>query len=180
MLILPLLLSCDLSGRVRCDAAREVEDRAWSEARDWYARMGAEAEQVADSQESRLRSSSAERESAGQAQSAYSQRTRGGLVDLRTGQVRANDGAKSANRGRAAVAAERVELSADDEALAAAEWVEAARRAQNLRQAAELVRAIERGQESLERADELRDTTLTAQAAQARRSRQSVCDDGSR
>ncbi len=178
--MLTLLLSCDLTGRVRCDTAREVEDRAWSEAVDWYARMGAQAEQTAAEKERALRGTSSDREAANSARSTYTQRSRGGLVDLRYGQVRSTSEATSLNRGRAAAAARRIEEAADAEALAAADWVEAARYARHLSEAEALARAIQQGHEPLERAEELRDTTLIVEAVQARLDRQSACGEGSR
>ena len=80
-----------------------------------------------------------------------------------------------------ASASELVELpllsspASAEEAFAAADWVEAARRAQQLEEGKSLVTAMRDGTEPLSRADELRDTTLLSVAVEARRSRQSVC-----
>ena len=176
MLTLLLLLACGLGGRVRCDTAREAEARAWSEVLDWYERMAVQARDEAASKEEGLRASSAEREAATRARASYSSRSQGGLTDMRTGEVRSNDSSRSLNRKRAAGANQRIEDAADEELLAAADWVEAARYAQALEDGAELVQAIRDGLEPLERAEELRDTTLVATAVEARLERQSACE----
>jgi hypothetical protein len=112
-LITTLLSAC---GGPSCEDQQAAAATAWSEAVDYYGRMtDASAKELAATEQSLAQAMSERDVAEARAAALRRQATRGGLKDLRTGEVRQNPDASSRRKAKAAGAGARTGVASDEE-----------------------------------------------------------------
>ncbi|MCK6523515.1 hypothetical protein L6R49_19050 [Myxococcota bacterium] len=115
-LLLLLIVPLGACGGPSCDEQQKVAAKAWGEALDYYTRMtDASARELAGVEQS-LAQAMSERDAAeARAAAMRRQASRGGLKDLRTGEVRQTPEAAARRKAKAAGAGARSGAASDEE-----------------------------------------------------------------